>query len=137
MLREALARVPLFQTCSGRDLHILARHMQIVAVDEGTVLMRQGEQGDAFFVALEGTARVVRDGMTVADVGPGDHVGELALIDPAPRSATVTARSPMIVGVIDHRAFAAIIRDVPPLNLKLLRALVRRLRERDLQATSH
>lgn len=134
-LREALARVPLFEACSGRDLHIVARQMQTVAVEEGTVLMREGEDGDAFYVALEGSAVAERAGHVVASVEPGDYIGELALIDPAPRTATVTATSAMILGVIDHRAFTAIIRDVPAMNLKLMRALVRRLRRRDQDAT--
>ena len=133
-LREALARVPLFESCSGRDLQIIARHMQVVAIEQGTVLMREGENGDAFYVALQGSADAVRGGRVVAAVEPGDYIGELALIDPAPRTATVTARSAMVIGVIDHRAFTAIIRDVPAMNLKLMRALVRRVRERDRQA---
>jgi len=128
--------VPLFAACSKRDLQILARHMQVVAVPQDTVLMREGEHGDAFFVVLEGSARMVRGRRAVGDVGPGDHVGELALLDPAPRSATVTATTPMTVGAIDARTFAAIIRDVPALTGKLLAALARRLRERDREATA-
>jgi len=135
-LRDALAGVPLFVACSKRDLQILVRHMQVVAIPEGVVLMREGEHGDAFFVVLEGSARMVRGRRSVGEVGPGDHVGELALLDPAPRSATVTALTPMTVGVIDARTFAAIVRDVPALTGKLLAALARRLRERDRQATA-
>jgi len=108
--------------------------MQVVAIEQGTVLMREGENGDAFYVVLQGSADAVRGGRVVTGVELGDYVGELALIDPAPRTATVTARSAMVIGVIDHRAFAAIIRDVPTMNLKLMRALVRRLRQRDLEA---
>jgi CRP-like cAMP-binding protein len=134
-LREALAGVPLFLTCSKRDLQIIARHMQVVAVTEGTVLMRQGQHGDAFYVVLEGRGEMVRAGRIVGDVGPGEHVGELALLDPAPRSATVTAKTAMTVGVIDARTFAAIVRDVPALSTKLLSALARRLRTRDREAT--
>jgi CRP-like cAMP-binding protein len=135
-LREALGGVPLFARCSKRDLQIVARHMQVVALPEGTALMREGEEGDAFYVVLAGTATLVRAGRGVGEVGPGEHVGELALLDPAPRSATVTATSPMVVGVIDARTFAAIVRDVPALTLKLLAALAHRLRERDRAATT-
>jgi CRP-like cAMP-binding protein len=135
-LRDALGDVSLFAACSKRDLQIIARHMQVVSVPEGTVLMREGEHGDAFFVVLEGSARMARGGRRVGEVGPGEHVGELALLDPAPRSATVTALGPMTVGAIDARTFAAIVRDVPALTIKLLAALARRLRERDRQATA-
>lgn len=129
-----MAEVPLFAACSKRDLQIIARHMQVLAVPAGTVLMRQGEQGDAFFVVLDGRAVVEASGRPVGRLVSGDHVGELALLDPAPRSATVTAASDMTVGVVDARTFAAIVRDVPALTGKLLAALARRLRQRDAEA---
>ena len=134
-LRDALARVPLFQACSKRDLQIISRHMQVVAVAQGAVLMREGESGDAFYIVLEGSATVDRGGHIVGGVWVGDYVGELALLDPAPRSATVRAATPLLLGVLDARAFAAIVRDVPALSNKLLKALARRLRSRDNQAT--
>lgn len=128
--------MPLFAACSKRDLQIISRHMQVVAVPDGVELMREGEHGDAFFVVLEGNAVIVRGRTAIGEVGPGDHVGELALLDPAPRSATVTALAAMTVGVLDARTFAAIVRDVPALSGKLLAALARRLRERDREATA-
>ena len=133
-LVQALAQVPLFATCSKRDLQIVARHMQVVAVPGGTALMREGDRGDAFYVVLEGSALVESAGKTVSVLRPGDHVGELALLDPAPRNATVTSSADMTLGVIDARAFAAIVRDVPALTGKLLAALARRLRQRDHEA---
>jgi CRP/FNR family transcriptional regulator, cyclic AMP receptor protein len=135
-LLEALAGVPLFATCSKRDLQIIARHMQVVAIPAGTALMRQGDRGDAFYVVLEGRAVVEMAGRPVGTLRAGNHVGELALLDPAPRNATVTSASDMTVGVVDARTFAAIIRDVPALTGKLLAALARRLRERDREAVS-
>ena len=136
VLRDALAGVSLFSSCSKRDLQIIARHMQVIAVPEGTVLMKVGEEGDAFYIALEGNATVERGGRIVAGVWQGGYVGELSLIDPAPRSATVVARTPMVLGVLDRRAFLAILRDVPAMSGKLLRGLARRLRERDMRATT-
>jgi len=135
-LLEALAGVPLFATCSKRDLQIIARHMQVVAVPAGTALMRQGDRGDAFYIVLEGRAVVEAAGRPVGTLRPGNHVGELALLDPAPRNATVTSATEMTVGVVDARTFAAIVRDVPALTGKLLAALARRLRERDQEASS-
>ena len=135
-LQQALAGVPLFSTCSKRDLQIIARHMQVVAVPAGTALMHEGDHGDAFYVVLDGRAVVESTGRAVGALRPGDHVGELALLDPAPRNATVTAASDLTVGVVDARTFAAIIRDVPALTGKLLAALARRLRERDREAAA-
>ena len=133
-LVEALAGVPLFSACSKRDLQIVARHMQVVAVPAGTALMHEGDHGDAFYVVLDGRAVVESGGKPVSVLRAGDHVGELALLDPAPRNATVTSASDLTVGVIDARTFAAIVRDVPALTGKLLAALARRLRERDREA---
>jgi CRP/FNR family transcriptional regulator, cyclic AMP receptor protein len=129
-----MAEVPLFAACSKRDLQIIARHMQVVAIPAGTEVMREGEHGDAFFVVLDGEAAVEAAGRRVGTLGPGDHMGELALLDPAPRNATVTASTDMTVGVVDARTFAAIVRDVPALTGKLLAALARRLRARDREA---
>ena len=135
-LQQALATVPLFAACSKRDLQIVARHMQVVAVPGGTTLMREGDQGDAFYVVLDGRAVVEAKGKPMGVLRAGDHVGELALLDPAPRNATVTAATDMTVGVVDARTFAAIVRDVPALSGKLLAALARRLRDRDREAVS-
>jgi CRP/FNR family transcriptional regulator len=135
-LQEALAAVPLFSACSKRDLQILARHMQVVAVRAGTVVMREGDHGDAFYVVLDGRAVVETRGRPVGRLVAGDHVGELALLDPAPRNATVTAVDDMTVSVLDARTFAAIVRDVPAMTGKLLAALARRLRQRDAEAAA-
>ena len=97
-LQESLAEVGLFSACSKRDLGILARHTEVVTVPAGSELTTEGEEGDAFYVVLDGTAVVRRKGRKVASLGPGSHFGELAMLDPAPRDATVTAESAMTVG---------------------------------------
>jgi len=135
-LQQALSGVPLFAACSKRDLQIIARHMQVVAVPAGTALMREGDHGDAFYIVLDGRAVVESAGRAVGNLRAGDFVGELALLDPAPRNATVTTAVDTTVGVVDARTFAAIVRDVPALTGKLLAALARRLRERDREAVS-
>ena len=132
-LRDGLAKVALFSTCSKRDLAIVARHAEVTTVPAGTKLTEQGGAGDAFFFILEGRAGVDRDGRLVATLGPGDWFGELALLDPAPRNATVVAETPLTVGVLGARMFRAIVRDVPALTEKLLRGLARRVRELDLR----
>lgn len=128
--------MPLFAACSKRDLQIIARHMQVVAVPAGTALMHEGDHGDAFYIVLDGRAVVESAGRAVGTLRAGDFVGELALLDPAPRNATVTTAADSTVGVVDARTFAAIVRDVPALTGKLLAALARRLRDRDREAVS-
>jgi CRP/FNR family cyclic AMP-dependent transcriptional regulator len=131
-LRDSLADVPLFSTCSKRDLQIVARHIQVVGLPRESVVIREGDAGDAFYVLLEGDATVSQDGQPIAVIHAGDHFGELALLDPAPRDATVRATTDVVIGVLGARAFNAIVRDVPGMNAKLLRALARRLRDADL-----
>jgi CRP-like cAMP-binding protein len=97
------------------------------------VLTPEGELGDGFFVIIEGRAAVTREGRPVATLKSGGYFGELALLDPAPRDATVVAETPMVVGVLGARVFRAVVRDVPALTDKLLRGMARRLREMDLR----
>lgn len=132
-LVSGLAAVPLFSACSKRDLQIVARHAAVVDVPAGTAVVEEGAKGDAFFFILAGEAVVRRRGRKVATLGPGRFFGELALLDPAQRDATVIAISPLTVGVLAARAFRAIVRDVPALSEKLLRGMAQRLREADLR----
>lgn len=132
-LRDGLARVPLFGACTNRERQIIARHVLTVDVPAGMEVVEQGTPGDAFFFVLEGQATVRRNERQVASLGPGDYFGELALLDPAPRDATVSADTPMTLGVLGARAFRALVLELPALNEKLLRGLVRRVREADLR----
>jgi len=132
-LTSGLAAVPLFSACSKRDLQIVARHTEVVQVPAGTEVVTEGGKGDAFFFILSGEAVVRRRGRTVATLGAGQFFGELALLDPAPRDATVVATSPLTVGVLGARVFRAIVADVPAMSEKLLRGMAQRLREADLR----
>jgi CRP/FNR family cyclic AMP-dependent transcriptional regulator len=131
-LASGLAAVPLFWACSKRDLQIIARHTEVIEIPAGVTVIEEGGKGDAFFFILSGEAEVLRKGRTVATLGPGRFFGELALLDPAPRDATVVAASPLTVGVLGARVFRAIVRDVPNMSDKLLRGMAQRLREADL-----
>lgn len=132
-VREGLAKVPLFAACTNRERQIIARHALLVDVPAGMDVVEEGTPGDAFFFVLDGQATVRRKKRKVATLGPGAYFGELALLDPAPRDATVTADTPMTLGVLGARAFRSLVLELPALNEKLLRGLVRRLREADLR----
>ena len=128
---DHLASVPLFSACSKRDLQLVARRAEDVKVDAGRVLVSEGATGSEFFVILDGQAKVTRRGRKVATLGPGDFFGDLALLDRAPRNATVTAETPMELVVLGQREFAGIIDEVPGFAHKLLAGLARRLRQAD------
>jgi CRP-like cAMP-binding protein len=128
-LANRLADVPLFSRCDPGDLRIVARHATIVEPLAGTELVTQGTEASTVYVLLDGTAEVARDGVTVADLGPGDYFGELALLDPSPRAATVTTTSPAVLAVLDLRMFRVLLRDLPPLAAELLAQFARRVRD--------
>jgi CRP/FNR family transcriptional regulator, cyclic AMP receptor protein len=131
---DHLSQVPMFSACSKRDLQLVARRAEDVRVAAGKVLVNEGETGHEFFVILDGTARVTRRGKRVATLGPGSAFGELALLDRAPRNATVVAETPMELVVLGQREFAGIIDEVPGFARKLLAGMASRLREADAKA---
>lgn len=127
-LIETLGTVGLFARCTKRELGTVARHLETVELGDGTEMITQGGPGDALFVILEGDAVVERDGVELSTAGPGDHFGELALLDGEPRSATVRAKGPVTVGVLGVRMFRTLLREFPDIAEQLLAGLAGELR---------
>jgi len=128
---EHLSQVPLFSSCSNRDLQKIAKASDEVSIDEERVLVEQDKPGHEFFVIIEGTAAVKRSDRKIATLGAGDHFGELALFDGGPRTATVVAETPLKVLVLGQREFAGLLDEVPGLSHKILKNLAIRIRELD------
>ena len=126
-----LAAVPLFSGCTTRELRDIAKATVELTLDEGKEFVTQGDVGREAFIIVEGNADVSRGGQTIAQLGPGDCVGELALLDHGPRTATVTAATPVTVLVLGPREFAGLLDEVPTLNHKILAVLAGRVRELD------
>ncbi len=126
---DALADIPLFSNLSNKERMELARHADEIPVKSGTVLTEQGGAGDAFYLIVEGKADVIKNGTKIANLGAGDSVGEMALLDGEPRSATVTMSSDGVVLTMPRREFTAVLRDIPRISQKILVALSLRLRE--------
>jgi CRP-like cAMP-binding protein len=131
---DHLASVPLFAACSRKDLQKIARASDEVTIPEGRDLMRQDEIGRECYVLVDGTATVTRNGRRVATLGPGSYFGELSLLDKGPRTATVTAATPLTVLVLGPREFSSVLESVPGLAQKLLGTLAARIRELDKKA---
>ena len=134
---DQLAQVPMFSACSKKDLQIIARASDEVAVSAGKTLVEEGKPGHEFFLILEGSASVARGGKKVATLGPGQYFGEMALLDRGPRSATVKADSDLTVLVLGQREFSGVLDEVPGLARKLLQIMATRLRDADSKAYSH
>jgi len=124
---ELLKKVPLFSGCSKGELAQLAKTADELDVREGTVLTREGKSGREFFVLISGTARVTKKGRKVADLGPGDWLGEIALLTDSPRTATVTATSAVDLLVITDRRFRTVVETMPSIALKVLSSIGERL----------
>ncbi len=128
---ERLGEVSVFRALSREDLQVIGRSADTVEVKAGTVLVKEGEIGREFFVLLSGEASVVVRGKEVNVLREGQWFGELAIIDPAPRDATVTATVDCELLLIDSRRFRPLLEEVPVLAHKIMVSLARRLREAD------
>ena len=123
-----LSHVPIFAGLGAKELDAVRSLLTELSIEPGTVLAKQGSYGHEFFVVESGTAQVERDGDLLAEVGPGDFQGEIALLDGRPRTATVTATSPMTILVASHQEFTSLLDSAPTIARQMLPALVARLR---------
>jgi CRP/FNR family transcriptional regulator, cyclic AMP receptor protein len=124
---ELLKRVPLFERCSQRELGEIAMLADELDLPSARDLTRQGASGFEFIILVEGEADVVRGGRVVNKLGPGDFVGEIALVSGKPRTATVRTRGPARVLVVAASGFRTLMRDVPSIKDKVLEAVTRRI----------
>ena len=122
-----LADVPLFSGCSKKELRTIATLADEIDLRQGKVLTKQGAPGREFFVLLEGTVEVVRDGKSIDTLQGGDFFGELALISNIPRTATVTATSPIRALVVVGRDFRRLLEEDAGIAVKVLGAMAERL----------
>jgi CRP-like cAMP-binding protein len=133
-LMAALRDTPLFAFATTKDLRAIAKHAHHVKADAGKVLVREGDNGDKYFVVLDGKVKVTRNGRKVVELGPGRGFGELALLLNAPRTATVTASEPSELVAFDRKTFGKMLDDSPAFARRLMEALAKRLRECDAKA---
>jgi CRP/FNR family transcriptional regulator, cyclic AMP receptor protein len=124
---ELLKRAPLFSGCSKSELRALARSADELDLRQGTVITREGRPGREFFVLISGTAEVTKEGTSVAQLGAGDWFGEIALLTDSPRTATVTATTPVDVLVVTDRSFRNVVETMPSIALKILSTVGDRL----------
>jgi len=125
---ERLRSVPLFSTCSEKQLEFIATRVEDLEFPEGKVLTEQGRSGGEFFIVLSGEAEVKKDGAVIARIGPGDFFGEIALLDNGPRTATVIARTALRCFVLSPRQFQDVLHQNADIAVTLLHAVTKRLR---------
>jgi CRP-like cAMP-binding protein len=127
---EVLAEVPLFAGMSARQVRRVARLGSAARFDAHAPIVEAGDAGEAFYVILSGRVEVRRRHKRApAELGPGAYFGEMALIDGAPRSASVVATRETVCLVVPRRPFAKLLKDEPAIASALLRTLAARVRE--------
>jgi CRP/FNR family cyclic AMP-dependent transcriptional regulator len=124
---EALAKAPLFEGLSKKELTQLARVTEDMQVEPGFVLCKEGQPGREFFVVMDGEVEISRRGSRMESRGGGDFFGEIALIADVPRTATVIAKTPLRFFVLTSRAFQPMLDDHPRVERKVLQAVAKRL----------
>ncbi|MFN8232346.1 MAG: cyclic nucleotide-binding domain-containing protein [Actinomycetota bacterium] len=130
-LLAALAAVPLFEGLSKRQLKQIADLAEIASYMAGARLVKEGDVGESFFVILTGEAKVKVKGRTVNRAIPGDHFGEISLLDGGARTASVVSETPLTVLMIERTAFQKLLKRDPALSMHLLRSMAKLVRRVD------
>ena len=127
-LEDVLALVPTFRGLTRKQLKVLAGRCEVVDFMADHSIVRKGDPGDAFYVVLSGQARVVSGRKFLMRLLPGDHFGEIAVIDGGPRTASVISETPMTLAMLSQKNFRAEMRDDPELAFHMMTELAKLFR---------
>lgn len=126
---ERLKQLPLFADLPTKQRGRIASWADEIDLPAGKHLIEQGAFAHEFFLITEGTAEVLHDGKHLADLGPGDFFGEIALLEGHRRTASVVTTSPMRVVVMFSREFDAMDRELPEVAERIRQEMLARRRE--------
>lgn len=124
---ELLSKVPLLAGLDRKDLQQVAQICDEVDLPAGRVLMKQGAYAAEFFVIISGHVRVERDGQLLRDLGPGEFLGELALLADVARTATATCLDAGRFLVLGHREFHSLLTQYPSIQTSVMHAMAERM----------
>ena len=122
-----LASIPLFAECDKKELQEIGKLATEIEIPGGREFIKEGDYAQEMLVIVEGSATVTKGGQKIATLGPGDFVGELALLSHRPRNATVTSDTKLDILVIDSGAMDALLDDIPGLAKRFLKVVASRL----------
>jgi CRP-like cAMP-binding protein len=131
---EMLERVPLFAGLAPEGLQEIGRIADEIEVPAGTALTHEGRHEGYFFIILSGTVRIDRGGRTINTMGPGEFLGEIALLDGGPRTATATTESACRLLSVTNDRFDQLIAASPTVRSSILEAVGQRLRAMDAES---
>jgi serine/threonine protein phosphatase PrpC len=118
--RDVLAKMPLFSRLSEREILRVMQSVEVREFVDAQIVISEGDKGDELFIVLDGQVKVSRGEAVLNHLGPGEHVGEMALIRSVPRSATVTAEGPAALIAIRRADFFEILRKEHDIAVKML-----------------
>lgn len=127
-IQDHLRTIPLFAGMTDRALDGVASLAEEVDFAAGDTLTVEGEPGDTLYLVLEGSVTVTRSGVSLPSLGPGDVIGEVALVDGRPRTATTAAAEPVHALVVGRQAFGDLMERFPAVRLGVMMALADRVR---------
>ena len=130
-----LKPVGIFKGMPPAELKKISKQMREIRHPKGAEIMIRGEGGVGFLVILTGEAEVETGDGRRRTLGPGDHFGEMAMLDQQGRSATVTAASDIVLAAVPEWGFKPFLQDHPEVTYRLLETLSRRLREAEAGRT--
>lgn len=122
-----LSKVPLLAGLDRKEIEEVGRLADEVSLPEGRVVAREGTSGEEFFVIIDGNVRIERAGEHLADIGPGDFFGELAMLGKVPRTATATCTTACRMLVLGHREFNTLLSSYPSIQHAVLHAVAQRI----------
>jgi protein phosphatase len=125
----AVGTIPLFAGLSKRHLRRLAEESDVLRSAPGRAIVEEGQAGEAMYVMLTGTAKVIRGRRTVATLIPGDFFGELSALDGGPRTASIVPETPVEVLRLFRHTLYDLLRSEPTLVFRMLEGLARRMRQ--------
>jgi CRP/FNR family cyclic AMP-dependent transcriptional regulator len=122
---------------SMAEINIFKSSSHARTLDDGEILFREGDAGDVMFAVVDGEIELTKDGTVVEVVGEGGILGELALLDPAPRSATARVRTSARVVPVDQKQFTFLVQEHPTFALQVMRIMADRLRKTTEATVGH
>ncbi|HNP28347.1 MAG TPA: Crp/Fnr family transcriptional regulator [Nitrospirales bacterium] len=134
MHRQALKNVPLFSDLMDQELSLLAVSGSSRKLPDKNIVFQEGDQGDVLFVILSGRVKVLLTGKSgqefiLSFLGPGNFFGEMAILESAPRSASVVTVEPSEFFLLDQRELTELLKNHPDIAVKILKNLSQRLRK--------
>ena len=139
-MAELILGIPIFQDLKPRELEVLAKHLKLCSIDQGSVVFREGEQGTFMGLIVEGIAElskqnVLENSVTICAEGVGRMLGEMALLDGEPRSATARFTKTGKILLLSKENFQRILVEHPTLGVTILSRLCQVLSRRLRQTT--